>query len=444
MTSTYPRLPAACALLAVLFTASILNTTDRSILNFLVEPMRHDLKVSDVQISLLQGFSFTIVYAFSGLALGLLADKFARTKLLAAGITVWSAGTIIGGLAPDFNWLFASRILVGFGEAALPPCSISLLCDSFVPTWRGRAISFYLLGGAMATGLAGLLVSWIVGQVPLGTFNFIPGAAGAPAWRLALVMVGIIGLVVALVLVLQAEPARHGVAIAGRNMALRPILAYFVANRGVFLPLYIGFTMFSIATYGDISWAAPLLTRQFGLSTALAGHNLGLAFLLAGAAGALSAGQILDNRRFLRGRLGKLSFLSLIPLGMLPAAAATLLPNGTAATWCLSIIILAGPMMSIVMLGGLAEMMPNDMRGLSVSLLGFSGTMAGGTLGPLVIAEYTEHVLHDSARVGMAMLVMTVPCLLLAASLLWWTRGALARSLAAHSSLAQVMEADRP
>jgi hypothetical protein len=76
--------------------------------------------------------------------------------------------------------------------------------------------------------------------------------------------------------------------------------------------------------------------------------------------------------------------------------------------------------------------------------LGFSGTMAGGTLGPLVIAEYTEHVLHDSARVGMAMLVMTVPCLLLAASLLWWTRGALARSLAAHSSLAQVMEADRP
>ncbi len=445
MTGMYPKRLAACSLLAMLFLASILSTTDRSILNFLVGPIRHDLGISDVQVSLLEGLSFTMVYAFSGLALGLLADKVARTRLLAAGIAAWSAGTLMGGLAPGFAWLFASRILVGLGEAALPPCAISLLCDSFVPSWRGRAIGLYVLGGAMATGLAGLLVGWILTEAPQGTFDFIPGAAGAPAWRIALVGVGMAGMVIAALLATQAEPGRHGVAIsAGGGLALRPIAGYLFANRTVFVPLYLAFTVFSIATYGIVAWAAPLLTRQFGLSPGKAGHDLGLAFLIAGMVGALTAGQILDQRAFLRGRLGKMTMLGILPLCMLPAAATTLAPSGLVATWAAAAAILVGPMISIVMLGALSEMMPNDMRGLSVSILGFAGTMLGGTLGPLLIAECTQHVLHNDTLVGRGVLLVTGPCLLLASAGFFRTRQALMRSLDGQSSLGRVMAADRP
>jgi MFS family permease len=445
MTDIYPKKLTAYSLLAMLYLASILNTMDRSILNFLVGPIRHDLGISDVQVSLLAGLSFTLVYAFSGLALGLLADKVARTRLLAAGIAVWSAGTLMGGLAPSFAWLFASRIVVGFGEAALPPCAISLLCDSFVPASRGRAISVYLLGGAMATGLAGLLVGWILTEAPEGTFDFIPGAAGAPAWRIALVGVGMAGMVIAALLAVQTEPGRHGVAIsAGGRLALRPIAGYLFANRTVFVPLYLAFTLSSIATYGIAAWAAPMLTRQFGMSPGKAGHDLGLAFLIAGIIGALTAGQILDHRAFLRGRLGKMTALSILPPCMLPAAATTLAPNGLAATWVAAVVVLVGPMTSIIMMGALAEMMPNDMRGLSVSILGFAGTMLGATLGPLLIAECTQRLLHDGTLVGRGMLMVTGPCLLLASGGFFWTRQALLRSLCGHSSLSQVMAADRP
>jgi MFS family permease len=445
MTEIYPKKLTAYSLLAVLFLASILGTTDRSILNFLVGPIRRELKISDVQMSLLQGLSFTIVYAFSGLVLGLLADKVARTRLLAVGIAVWSAGTLMGGLAPGLSWLFASRILVGLGEAALPPCAISLLCDSFVPSWRGRAISVYLLGGAMATGLAGLLVGWILTAAPEGKFDFIPGAAGASAWRIALVGVGMAGMVIAVLLAVQAEPGRHGSAIsAGTKPALRPIAGYLFANRTVFVPLYLAFTMASIATYGIVAWGAPVLTRQFGLSPGNAGHDLGLAFLIAGILGALTAGQILDNRVFLRGRLGKMTALTILPLCMLPAAATTLAPDGLAATWAEAVAILVGPMISVVMMGALSEMMPNDMRGLSVSILGFAGTMLGGTLGPLLIAECTQHVLRDGNLVGRGILMVTGPCLLLASAGFFWARQALIRSLSGQSSLCQVMAADRP
>jgi len=440
-----PQPAAAWTLLAVLFLCSILNTGDRAILNFLVEPIRHDLGISDVQISLLQGLSFSLFYALAGLPLGFVADRVARTRLLTAGILVWSCATIASGLAPDFKALFVCRMLVGIGEATLPPCAISLLSDSFSPAWRGRSMSLYLLGGSMATGLAGLMVGWVLTQAPRGAFNFIPGAASVAPWRVAMIGIGVAGCVVAAALALQREPARHGFALQASGLkALREVAAYLAANAIVFRPLYLGFTAFSIATYGLVAWAAPELIRQFGLSARLAGQNLGLAFLVAGIAGALLAGQIVDHRRFLRGREAKLTLLTLLPLAMLPAAAATLAPGSLAATVMLAGMILVGPMVSIVMLNVLTEMMPNDIRGLSVSLLGLAGTMIGGVLGPLLIAACTQHVLGNPGRVGQAMLIVGAPCLLLACAGFWRARRGLRLSLGAGSSLVQVMRADRP
>jgi MFS family permease len=433
---------AAWALLAVLFLCSVLNTSDRAILNFLVGPIRHDLQISDVQISLLQGLSFSLCYALAGLPLGFLADRTARTRLLTAGILLWSGATIASGLAPNFKTLFICRMLVGIGEATLPPCAISLLSDSFTPAWRGRSMSLYLLGGSMATGLAGLLVGWILTQAPRGALQIIPGAA---PWRLAMIAVGGAGGLVAIALTCQREPPRHGFALqASGRAALREVAAYLAANAIVFRPLYLGFTAFSIATYGILAWAAPVLTRQFGLTASTAGKTLGLAFLVAGMAGALLAGQIVDHRRFLRGREAKLTLLSILPFVLLPAAAATLAPGSTAATLMLSCMILVGPMVSIVMLNVLTEMMPNDMRALSVALLGLAGTMIGGVLGPLLIATCTQHILGNPDRVGQAMLMVGGPCLVLAATGFWQARSGLRRSLAAGSTLAAVMRADRP
>ncbi len=437
---TYPAPAVAWTLLFTLFCGSILNTLDRGILSFLVEPMRRDLHISDVQISLLQGFSFSIFYVLAGLPLGYLADRVARARLLAAGLALWSAATILVGCAPGFGWVFAARMVVGCGEATLGPCSLSLIADSFAAARRGRAMSLYLLGGAMATGLAALLAGFVLS----GGLNFVPGVAGVAGWRVALVLAGGLGAIVSVALAAQREPARQGVTVraASGQAGWRAVLRYLVANAAVFWPFYAGFALFSIAVYGVLSWAASLLIRQFGVAPSAVGHVFGLMFMVAGGAGALLSGQILNGKLFQRRRLAKLTLLAALPLVMLPAAAAMFAPTVFVATAMVALMILIGPAMTIVSLCALAEMMPNDVRAFSVSLLGISGTMLGGGFGPLLVAECTQHIYHADRLVGLSILTVGVPCLLAASACYWASRAALRRSLAANTPLAAVIEAD--
>jgi MFS family permease len=441
--SPYPSRAAAWSLVAILFLASILNTIDRSMLNFLVDSVRRDLAVSDVQISLLQGLSFSIFYVSAGLPLGLIADRVSRVKLLMLGSFIWSAATLASGLAPSYGWLFAGRMIVGFGEATLGPCAMPLISDSFPPARRGRPISLHLLGGSIAAGLSAVLIGWILQQAPLGTFAIFPGAAHAAPWRIAFVIAGALGIFLIGGLAFQPEPARRGVAVnAASSYRLRPIANYLRDNAAVFLFLYLGFAAFSLATWAMVNWSAAMLMRQYALSPQAVAQGFGTNFIIAGAAGALLSGQLLDVRSVHATPGAKLAILGILPLCTLPAAAATLASGSFLATMLVASMILVSPMVSIVMLRALSEMMPNDMRGLSVSLLSLFGTMIGGVLGPLLVAICTEHVFRDDSMVGRSILIVAAPFLVLSSACYFSARHALKLSLANRTGLGRTMAAD--
>ena len=101
----------------VLCGINLLNFYDRQAPGALVEPMRREFGLSDTQIGLL-GSMFIWVYALAGVPLGRLADVWSRKKLLAIGVTVWSALTAASGLAASFSFLLFTRLGVGVGE----PC----------------------------------------------------------------------------------------------------------------------------------------------------------------------------------------------------------------------------------------------------------------------------------------------------------------------------------
>jgi len=140
----------------------------------------------------------------------------------------------------------------------------------------------------------------------------------------------------------------------------------------------------------------------------------------------------------------KLAILGILPLCTLPAAAATLSPGSHLATLLVASMILLSPMVSIVMLRALSEMMPNDMRGLSVSLLSLFGTMIGGVLGPLLVAISTEHVFGNDRMVGRSILIVAAPFLLVSSACYFGARHALLASLANRTGLARTMLVDRP
>ena len=121
-----PRVYAWCVL-AILIGTAVLSYTDRQVLSLLVDPLRHDLGISDTRVGLLQGLSFALFYTIMGLPLGRLADTRSRRNLIAAGVLIWSVMTSCGSLARTFWTLAFTRLGVGIGEATLSPAAFSMI-----------------------------------------------------------------------------------------------------------------------------------------------------------------------------------------------------------------------------------------------------------------------------------------------------------------------------
>ena len=79
--TAYPTARRAWYVLGLLTLVYVFSFLDRSILSLLVAPIRHDLHITDTQVSLLMGFSFAVFYTFFGLPIGRMADSYSRRKL---------------------------------------------------------------------------------------------------------------------------------------------------------------------------------------------------------------------------------------------------------------------------------------------------------------------------------------------------------------------------
>ncbi len=162
--------------LGVIFFANFLNYMDRQLVSALEEPLRTALGLSGKEFGFLWTL-FTIGYMLCAVPIGLLADRYSRTRLFAFCIVVWSVATIASGLAHDKLVLYVARIFIGVGEAGCLVIGPSLLSDLFAPEMRGRVLSIFFLGlplgGTAAFIMAGALLD-------LGWRNmfFLAGAPG--------------------------------------------------------------------------------------------------------------------------------------------------------------------------------------------------------------------------------------------------------------------------
>ena len=161
--------------LIVLFAINILNFYDRQVLSTLTEPIRKEFHLSDTQIGWMTT-AFTLLYAVIGVPLGSLADRWSRKKLLASGVSVWSALTGSTALAGTYGFLLFSRLGVAVGEAVCAPVATSWLGDLFPSHKRSGALALFMLG--VPIGLA--LSSFCSGPL-----------AQAFGWRVAMVVAAV-------------------------------------------------------------------------------------------------------------------------------------------------------------------------------------------------------------------------------------------------------------
>src|SRR5215467_10714841 len=176
----------------ILLIINILNYADRYLLPAVLPKIRVDLGLSPFQEGLL-GSSFLFVYAIATLPVGVWADRSIRKNIVALCVGIWSVATGLAGLTRNFLQLFTVRSILGIGEAGYAPASLSLLGDLFSKAKRGRILSYWssgqLIGAAFGLTVGGLI-------------------ADAFGWRYAFFIVGIPGLIAALLARRMFEPAR--------------------------------------------------------------------------------------------------------------------------------------------------------------------------------------------------------------------------------------------
>ena len=198
--------PYAWYVLGVLVLLYILNFIDRQIVSILVEDIKRDLGATDAEMGFLTGAAFGVFYALFGIPLGKLADEWHRVKLMAAGLTIWSAFTALSGFARSFGALSVARLGVGVGEASASPAAYSLISDWFPKRMRGTALAIYssglYLGGGVSLLIGAVIVQRWNASYPAG------GPLGLVGWQAAFLAVGIPGLLLAVLILTLREPNR--------------------------------------------------------------------------------------------------------------------------------------------------------------------------------------------------------------------------------------------
>ncbi len=417
--------------LAVLTLANAFAFIDRQVLSLLVEPIRHDLGLSDTQVSLLMGLGFVLVSSTLAVPLGRVADTRSRRALLAAGAAVWSAATALSGVARGFGQLLAARVGVGVGEAALAPASVSLLADLFPRARLGRAMSVYALGTFLGSGAAYVLGAWGVAFATRHAPGSWPVVGVVRPWQLVYLLVGVLGFVLVPLLLLLPEPRRRGDG-TRPSLPVREVVGYLRANAGAVVPMSVGFACSAAVNYGIAAWLATFFVRTHGWSVERAGSLQGVLTMTVGVAGALGGGRLSDAlvRRGradgpllvgIVGALGMLIFAGLYPLvGSATVAAALLVPVNVLAAlpW--------GPASA-----AMAAVVPERMRGQGAGVMLLVVNLVSGAFGPTAVAVASERLFGGPASLRYGLALVTVVGMAAAATLLHVARSPYRRAAAA-------------
>jgi len=411
----WPKPLRAWTTVAVLLVFSLVSVLDKNIVSLLGENIRHDLDLNDKQLSLLFGPAFAIAYAVGALPLGWAMDRYSRRLVLWFGVTLWSLATIASGLSRSFAQLLVARAFVGTGESVLVPGNQAILAETFPPSRLSFPYAIcstgVMLGQGLSFAVGGLLVAWI------GASNMVavPLAGELRGWQAILIIVGIPGLLLAL-LALAIPESRRAAHVPGEYRTnYRDYLGYVRRHPRFFVGLHCG-SVLSVMIYACLlSWTPAHFIRAHHLPTTTVGLWLGAVVVAGPVLGQLTHGFVVD--RLFRGGMRGIHaryLAAAVALSTIPLVAAFTVGN----PW-LAFVLLGigyGIFSAFGVLGPVALqlMLPDELRGKAASGLTLVTGLAGMALGPTIAAFITEDVFHDPAKIGLALALYVAVALPLA------------------------------
>ncbi len=313
--------------LALLSVVNFLNYIDRQVLPAVAPLMMKDekLRLTDSELGYIEA-ALLLSFTFLAPLFGRLGDRRPRAKLMATAAVIWSVATAATSIVdqstflPQYVNLYLPllrvtltlsgaalalcfvRAIVGVGESAYSTITPSLIADYFPPHRRATALGVFQ--SAIPIGFA---LGFVIGGVLSHFFG----------WRAAFTIVGVPGLIMAVLVWRLREPVRGATDIplethageieddsrkASGAVQTSAIdgdswwrTSFRILRSRDWLLSTIGYTMLTAALGAFATWATVLLVRDKGMSETGAAITLGLVVLLAGAAGTFGGGWLSDR-----------------------------------------------------------------------------------------------------------------------------------------------------
>lgn len=399
--------------LGMLWFVYVLNFLDRQLLSILAKPIQDTLGISDTQLGLISGLYFALFYCLISIPVGWLADRSNRVRVLSLACGLWSAATVGCGLAANYPQLVAARMAVGVGEAGGVPPSYAIISDYFPPGKRGTALGIFNLGPPVGQALG---------------IAFGASIAVALSWRHAFLVLGVVGIITAvLVVLIVREPRRGGLdhahAPAPAEAGFGETFMMFFSRPTLLLAAFgSGATQF--ITYGLGNFTTLFLMREKGMTLGEVAIWYALVVGIGMSAGIFVSGRMIDKYV----RRSKRAY-AIIPAISLALAIPFYLAFVWAPTWPIALVFLIGPtflnyfyLSSSVAL--VQEEVRPDQRVMSGALLLLIMNLIGLGLGPTFVGAVSDFfkTSHPQNSLQLALYGLTPFYIVAIALFLWLSR----------------------
>lgn len=400
--------------LGFLYLLNTLLILDKIIFVILLEPIKAEFELSDLQLGLLTGSVYAVFMGAASLPMGLLADRSNRRNLAAFCLMIWSAMTAACGVASTYATLLLARLGVGVGEAGGGPAALSIISDLYGHKRRATAMAIYSLG----TPTAALLNLTLFTQI-----------AHSYGWRAALLSAAVPGLLLGLAMWLfMGEPRRTSEGASSNSMKdvksvpLRETVRFIGSQRSLLL-LLSGTALAYVVLAGVSAWNFSYLVRRFEVDLHEIGPYLGVGISCAGLAGLYFSGRIAD---FLaqRNERWRSTVMALTTLGSVAFGLVTF----TTDSLPLAIIGTAGvAACSMLWLGpGLAlsqSLVKGRMRGTIGAMMFLLANLIGYGAGPPLVGFLSDLLQANGFANGLQLAILSVLTLNILSALLFYSIG---------------------
>lgn len=388
---------------ALLCVVGVMSLVDRQIIAIVLEPIKQEFQASDTAMGLLTGLVFAGFYVLASVPLGRWADVGVRRTIVASILGFWSFMTCLGGVAQSYLQLALTRIGVAIGEAGASPATQSMVADLYPLAQRGRALATMSAFGSLGIFFSLFLGGWLSDTV---------------GWRMAFVLVGLPGLLVAALIRLTVDEPPRGMSDSVRHDAAPPALgealAYLWSMKSYRL-IVIAVAIGGLVGFGTLGWAPAFFMRVHQMSATEAGLWFGISVVFGLIGGNLFVGWLAD-------RLGKRDIRWYMRVSGGGALCAT--PFGILAAWwpssAGSVTMFALYLFFLVFHLPPAQAMVQTlvrsrMRGMAVTGVVFCQNLIGAGFGPLIIGvlndlfaeRYGAYATRYSLSVTLTLVVVT-------------------------------------